>query len=71
MADDSSDIAIPGESYTFGVLKQAQALGDYESLASRGRRAIRIHLGSDVDAGLGPVRHQPAIERQRFQPEAR
>lgn len=55
MADDSSDIAIPGESYTFGVLKQAQALGDYESLASRGRRAIRIHLGSDVDAGLAKL----------------
>ena len=55
MADDASDIAIPGESYTFGVLKQAQALGDYESLASRGLRAIRIHLGSDADAGLAKL----------------
>ncbi|MCC6744118.1 MAG: bifunctional transaldolase/phosoglucose isomerase [Acidobacteria bacterium] len=51
-SDDAADISIPGESYTFGVLKQAQALGDYQSLASRGRRAIRVNLGKDVDAGL-------------------
>jgi len=51
-AEDAEDIAIPGESYSFGVLKQAQSLGDFESLASRGRRAIRINLGADVTAGL-------------------
>lgn len=51
-ADDSDDIAIPGEAYTFGVLKQAQALGDYRALVSRGLPAIRINLGRDVDAGL-------------------
>jgi transaldolase/glucose-6-phosphate isomerase len=50
--DDAEDVAIPGEPYTFGVLKQAQSLGDFESLASRGRRAIRFHVGSDVTAGL-------------------
>jgi hypothetical protein len=33
-------------------LKQAQALGDFQSLASRDRRAIRVHLGADVAAGL-------------------
>lgn len=47
-----TDLAIPGEPYTFGVLRQAQALGDFSSLASRDRRAIRVHLGNDVDAGL-------------------
>ena len=51
-ADDLKDVAIVGEPFTFGVLKQAQALGDFQSLASRDRRAIRIHLGADVAAGL-------------------
>lgn len=54
--DDTEDVAIPGEPYSFGVLKQAQSLGDFESLASRGRRAIRFHLGSDVGAGLRRLR---------------
>jgi transaldolase/glucose-6-phosphate isomerase len=51
-ADDKKDVPLVGEPFTFGVLKQAQALGDFQSLASRDRRAIRIHLGYDVDAGL-------------------
>jgi transaldolase/glucose-6-phosphate isomerase len=51
-SDDAEDLPIPGETYSFGVLKQAQSLGDFESLASRGRRAIRIHLGADATAGL-------------------
>lgn len=50
--DDQTDLRIPGEPYTFGILKQAQALGDFSSLASRNRRAIRLHLGSDAEAGL-------------------
>ncbi|MGO9517545.1 MAG: bifunctional transaldolase/phosoglucose isomerase [Candidatus Korobacteraceae bacterium] len=49
---DINDIDIPGEKFTFGVLKQAQALGDFESLVSRHRRAIRIDLGADVEKGL-------------------
>jgi len=51
-SDDINDIDIPGEKFTFGTLKQAQALGDYEALASRHRRAIRIALGGDVEKGL-------------------
>ncbi|HKC85576.1 MAG TPA: bifunctional transaldolase/phosoglucose isomerase [Blastocatellia bacterium] len=51
-ADDLTDVVIVGEPFTFGVLKQAQALGDFQSLASRDRRAIRVHLGADVAAGL-------------------
>jgi len=51
-ADDLIDAPIVGEPFTFGVLKQAQALGDFQSLASRDRRAIRVHLGADVAAGL-------------------
>jgi len=51
-APDRVDLAIPGESYTFSILKQAQALGDFRSLSARGRRAIGIDLGADPLAGL-------------------
>ncbi|HYG11265.1 MAG TPA: hypothetical protein VD835_15060, partial [Pyrinomonadaceae bacterium] len=51
-APDIKDLPIPGQPYTFSTLKQAQALGDFRSLSTRGRRAIRIDLGADVQAGL-------------------
>ncbi len=51
-APDIKDLPIPGQPYTFSILKQAQALGDFRSLASRGRRAIRVDLGADAQAGL-------------------
>ena len=46
------DVPIPGEKFTFGALVRAQAIGDYQSLASRGRRMLSINLGQDIDAGL-------------------
>jgi transaldolase/glucose-6-phosphate isomerase len=64
-ADDARDVEIRGEPFTFGVLKQAQALGDYESLASRGRRAIRVHIGQNVIAGLAELFE---IIRRNFPP---
>jgi glucose-6-phosphate isomerase len=54
--DDAQDLPIPGEKFTFGVLKAAQALGDFQVLAQRGRRILRVHVGSDVAAGLAKVR---------------
>jgi transaldolase/glucose-6-phosphate isomerase len=53
--DDARDLAIPGAKYTFGVVKAAQARGDLAVLEERGRRALRIHLGSDVRAGLAQL----------------
>jgi len=50
--DDVEDLPVPGQKYTFGVVKAAQARGDFEVLAERGRRALRVHLGEDVNAGL-------------------
>lgn len=50
--DDDYDLPVPGKPYTFGVLKQAQALGDLEALRQHGRPVLRIHLGSDVGQGL-------------------
>jgi glucose-6-phosphate isomerase len=49
---DEGELPIPGEKYGFGLLRAAQAAGDFEVLERRGRRVLRIHLGSDVDAGL-------------------
>ncbi len=43
-ADDAHDLAIPGETYTFAVLKNAQALADVQALRNKGRRVIRVHL---------------------------
>ena len=51
-AADKVDLPIPNEPYTFSVLKQAQALGDFRSLSAHGRRAIRVDLGTDVVRGL-------------------
>lgn len=50
--DDAVDVPVPGQKYTFGIVKAAQARGDFQVLAERGRRALRVHLGKDVDAGL-------------------
>ncbi|MFQ5802180.1 MAG: bifunctional transaldolase/phosoglucose isomerase [Candidatus Methylomirabilales bacterium] len=50
--DDAADLPVPGQKYTFGVVKAAQARGDFEVLAARERRALRVHLGPDVRAGL-------------------
>jgi transaldolase / glucose-6-phosphate isomerase len=51
-ADDAADLPVPEQTYTFGVVKAAQARGDFQVLADRRRRALRVHLGADVDAGL-------------------
>ncbi len=54
-ADDKEDLPIPGEPYSFGVLKQAQALGDFEALRSKGRPVIRLHLGGSLSSGMDHV----------------
>jgi transaldolase / glucose-6-phosphate isomerase len=49
---DPADLPVPGAKYTFGVVKAAQARGDFDVLADRGRRALRVHLAGGVEAGL-------------------
>ncbi len=51
-ADDDKDLAVPGQKASFGVIKAAQARGDFDVLTERGRRALRVHLKGDLDAGL-------------------
>jgi transaldolase/glucose-6-phosphate isomerase len=53
--DDAQDVAVPGQKYTFGVVKAAQARGDLEVLRERGRRTLHVHLGSDVQSGLAKL----------------
>jgi transaldolase/glucose-6-phosphate isomerase len=50
--DDSVNLPVPGQKYSFSIVKAAQARGDFQVLADRKRRALRVHLGSDVEAGL-------------------
>jgi len=68
-ANDAQDFAVPGEAYTFSILKQAQALGDFHSLSKRGRRAIRVDLGNDTIGGLKRL-HVLVSEAIPTKPEA-
>jgi transaldolase/glucose-6-phosphate isomerase len=51
-ADDAKDLAVPDQKASFGVIKAAQARGDFDVLTERGRRALRVHLKGDLKAGL-------------------
>jgi transaldolase/glucose-6-phosphate isomerase len=53
--DDKVDFPVPGQKYTFGVVKAAQARGDFAVLAERGRRAVRVHLGKNLKSDLGKL----------------
>ncbi len=53
--DDARDVAVPGQKYTFGIVKAAQARGDLQVLSERGRRALRVHIGPDVAQGLATL----------------
>jgi transaldolase/glucose-6-phosphate isomerase len=50
--EDAQDLPVPHAGYTFGVVKAAQARGDFQVLVDRRRRALRVHLGADVASGL-------------------
>ena len=59
--DDVADLPVPGQKYTFGIVKAAQARGDFQVLAERGRRALRVHLSEDVDQGLAELNEAVGI----------
>jgi transaldolase / glucose-6-phosphate isomerase len=50
--DEAEDLPVPQQKYTFGVVKAAQARGDFQVLAERHRRALRVHLGKDLVNGI-------------------
>jgi transaldolase / glucose-6-phosphate isomerase len=51
-ADDAKDLAVPGQKASFGIIKAAQARGDFDVLTDRGRRALHVHLKGDLESGL-------------------
>jgi len=56
-SDDEIDMPVPGQKYTFGVVKAAQARGDFQVLVDRQRRALRMHIANSVglEAGLRKI----------------
>jgi transaldolase/glucose-6-phosphate isomerase len=65
--EDAEDLAVPGQRYSFGIVKAAQARGDFDVLAERGRRALRVHLGRDLAGDL--ARLVSALRRAMAAPE--
>jgi transaldolase/glucose-6-phosphate isomerase len=59
--DDAADLPVPEKKYTFGIVKAAQARGDFNVLTERGRRALRVHLTGDLASGLKTL--QQAIQQ--------
>ncbi len=51
-SDDAIDLPVPGQKYSFGVVKTAQSRGDFQVLLDRDRRALRVHLTGDIVTGL-------------------
>ena len=51
-ADRKTDIEVPERGFSFGVLLDAQALGDLEALRQHRRRVGRLHLGTDIEGSL-------------------
>jgi len=60
-SNDAQDLTIPGHRASFGVVKAAQARGDFDVLVERGRRALRVHLNGDLESGLDAL--GAAVER--------
>ncbi len=54
--DEPDDLPVPQQKYTFGIVKAAQARGDFQVLADRHRRALRVHLTKDIATGLNQLR---------------
>lgn len=51
-SDDAVDFSVPEQNFTFGVVKAAQARGDFQVLLDRKRRALRVHLGKDLETAF-------------------
>jgi transaldolase / glucose-6-phosphate isomerase len=66
--DDATDIPVPGQKYSFGVVKAAEARGDFAVLAERDRRALRVHLGANVSAGLDALETALMSALQAYKP---
>jgi hypothetical protein len=54
-AEDHPDQAVPGQAASFGIIKAAQARGDFDVLAERGRRVLRVHIKGNLAKGLAAL----------------
>jgi transaldolase/glucose-6-phosphate isomerase len=54
-SEPAVDVVIPGAGYTFGQLQLALALGDFDSLESRQKLVLRLHLTQSLEQGLAEV----------------
>ncbi len=54
-AEAGGDGKVPGRSYSFGELRLAQAIGDFQALNQHGRRVLRFHVRADAAAGLDRI----------------
>ena len=59
VAGHPHDVPIPGRKETFGVLIDAQALGDFNALEAHELPVLRVHLSDDPDAGLTALHDCP------------
>jgi glucose-6-phosphate isomerase len=66
--DDKIDLPVPGQKYSFSVVKAAQARGDFAVLSERGRRALRVHIGKNAKADLAKLARatKQALAMQSF-----
>lgn len=55
-SDDEIDLPVPGQKFTFGVVKAAQARGDFQVLLDRERRALRVHISGNLSSGLAKLK---------------
>lgn len=65
-AEEPRDLPIPGKLFTFGILKHAQALADFQAMQHRGRRILRAHLRGDVESAMRRLQH--AVEEATMAP---
>jgi transaldolase/glucose-6-phosphate isomerase len=57
-SNEADDLPVPGHRYTFGVVKAAEARGDFDVLTKNHRRAMRVHLRRDPRGGLEALRKE-------------
>lgn len=65
LEEPKPDVPIPGQSYTFGTLAQAQAIGDLQSLQSRGRPVVQVRLGANPLATLTALWAGPSPPKKK------
>ena len=67
-AEPGQDLSVAGRKATFGMIRAAQARGDFRVLAERGRRVLRAHIAGEVSAGLAELDRAFDLALEALQP---